>query len=35
LIDDTGTAFSTERHEDIASAAPATQIETKTFFILL
>ena len=35
LIDDRGIAFSTERHEDIASAAPAMQIETNTFFILL
>ena len=35
LIDDRGIAFSTERHDDIASAAPAMQIETNTFFILL
>ena len=30
LIDDKGIAFSTERHEDIASAVPAMQIETST-----
>ena len=35
LIDDKGIAFSTERHEDIASAVPAMQIETSTLFILL
>ena len=35
LIEANGTAFSTERHENIASTVLAMQIETNTFFILL